>query len=963
MRPLKLKIKGLRSYREEVEIDFVRDGLVAIVGDTGAGKSSILEAIIYVLYNATTWEQGNASLLRAEGERTMSVMLEFECNQKIYRITRSTSVDNHPASVHVLECITDPSDPNRLRSDKDAEIRTLIRQIIGLDYQGFRSAVLLPQGRFQTLLLAPRAEKTTILKGILRLDQLEKLRDTARHLHKELNQQIHMAEMTRTTLLPDPVGELAQAQAALTAAQSDEAKFSEIRQTLKSLQQTQSSLQAQVAQQQDQLERITAITIEPHPNQEVLATVADIRTQIGACQTAILDCEAEIVMLHDMLSGVEVTELHQRQQNLEALLFLQPQINTTATNLQAAADYLQLQAEQQTQAQAHLHQALQARQAANDARNQAETAEREGLELKAQIAQLQQQKTSTQQELNYTQKRRKEAQKSLQGLQQSLAKAQRELQKHQAALAVAQQQADLHAAEEIRASLQLGEPCPICLQPVAQLPSSPHSHASISLETAIQQERDSLALTLRLQGEYDFVNTQIQDLDTELTNRRQTLHEVNDNLYRIESSLPNLTTLTQRRLHCVEILEACEAAAQRAQTELATTQTQFNQALYEHDLAAATIQRLQTNWQEWLVTVALPPATELPQIQAAQTQVLQAIAAAEQLLADVTNAEQNLQNQKTRLQDLRTAEESQAVIPIQHLRDQLIRLESLIGESGLLTTPLTLENLETCAHQALQLQQNAVAQLKQVIAANQVQISRTELELAQIMHDAEIADEATLDEFFAQARALAINAAQRIRQAEADIPQAQMLDAALLPARIRLEAIVEVDDLLANSKFIEFVVSKKENSLLGVASTILLQMSKHRLGFAEGFQIAEAGSGEPRDPRTLSGGELFLASLALALALVEIAGREGGKMGALFLDEGFASLDATTLDDAIDALELEAQGGKLVAVVSHLKAVAERIDQVLEVKRNESGTSTVHWISAAERDLLSLQDLEASLVQ
>lgn len=54
MRPRRLRVKGLRSFRAEREIDFTDLGLVALVGDTGAGKSSILEAITYALYNATT---------------------------------------------------------------------------------------------------------------------------------------------------------------------------------------------------------------------------------------------------------------------------------------------------------------------------------------------------------------------------------------------------------------------------------------------------------------------------------------------------------------------------------------------------------------------------------------------------------------------------------------------------------------------------------------------------------------------------------------------------------------------------------------------------------------------------------------------------------------------------------------------------------------------------------------------
>ncbi|TML56750.1 MAG: SMC family ATPase, partial [Actinobacteria bacterium] len=91
MRPRLLRVKGLRSFRAEREIDFADLGLVALVGDTGAGKSSILEAITYALYNATTWDQRGVKQLISDGATTMSVELDFAVDGHVYRIARSTS--------------------------------------------------------------------------------------------------------------------------------------------------------------------------------------------------------------------------------------------------------------------------------------------------------------------------------------------------------------------------------------------------------------------------------------------------------------------------------------------------------------------------------------------------------------------------------------------------------------------------------------------------------------------------------------------------------------------------------------------------------------------------------------------------------------------------------------------------------------------------------------------------------
>src|SRR5437660_11614955 len=138
-------------------------------------------------------------------------------------------------------------------------------------------------------------------------------------------------------------------------------------------------------------------------------------------------------------------------------------------------------------------------------------------------------------------------------------------------------------------------------------------------------------------------------------------------------------------------------------------------------------------------------------------------------------------------------------------------------------------------------------------------------------------------------------------------------------------------------------------------------MSNDQFGFAPDFQVVHRITNQPRPRGTLSGGETFLASLALALALVEIAARAGTQLDALFLDEGFGSLDTNALDEALSALELQANEGRLVAVVSHVRAVAERIETVLEVTRSATG-SQAHWREPDEMEQSLAQELEARLL-
>lgn len=111
-------------------------------------------------------------------------------------------------------------------------------------------------------------------------------------------------------------------------------------------------------------------------------------------------------------------------------------------------------------------------------------------------------------------------------------------------------------------------------------------------------------------------------------------------------------------------------------------------------------------------------------------------------------------------------------------------------------------------------------------------------------------------------------------------------------------------------------------------------------------------------PNRLSGGEKFLASLALAL--VELHPRGGPRLGSLFPDEGFAALDVATLDSALEVLRAQAGGDRLVIVISHLHAVAEAVDDVLWVQRDPAG-STARWLTSAERNELVQADLASGL--
>ncbi len=99
--------------------------------------------------------------------------------------------------------------------------------------------------------------------------------------------------------------------------------------------------------------------------------------------------------------------------------------------------------------------------------------------------------------------------------------------------------------------------------------------------------------------------------------------------------------------------------------------------------------------------------------------------------------------------------------------------------------------------------------------------------------------------------------------------------------------------------------------------------------------IDHRNADEARLARTLSGGETFLASLALALALAEQVARSGSgaRLESLFLDEGFGTLDAATLEVVAGAMEDLGARGRMVGLVSHVPELAERVPVRFDVRR------------------------------
>ncbi|MGZ6801218.1 MAG: SbcC/MukB-like Walker B domain-containing protein, partial [Mycobacteriaceae bacterium] len=150
-----------------------------------------------------------------------------------------------------------------------------------------------------------------------------------------------------------------------------------------------------------------------------------------------------------------------------------------------------------------------------------------------------------------------------------------------------------------------------------------------------------------------------------------------------------------------------------------------------------------------------------------------------------------------------------------------------------------------------------------------------------------------------------------------------------------------------------YVLAARLEEVAAVASVRLRRMSGGRFEFVHsdapgargtrgglGLDIRDDYTGAVRSAKTLSGGESFLASLALALGLADVVSAESGgvPLDTLFIDEGFGTLDTSTLEEVMAVLDELRAGGRVVGLVSHVEELRQRIPNRLYVRKSRTGS-------------------------
>ena len=216
MLPLKLKMSAFCSYLEETEIDFTKfgkKGLYLITGDTGAGKTTIFDAICYALYKEASGDLRDPKLFRSKNappDIPTYVELTFISKGKKYTVRRSPEYERaskrgDKTTVSKAEAFITYYNGDDTKTEALRKSDTVIEDIIGIDVKRFKQLSMIAQGAFMRVLNADTAEKTEILRAIfntekfgLMQEELKALSDKCREKY-ELESRRLIAEIQRSS--------------------------------------------------------------------------------------------------------------------------------------------------------------------------------------------------------------------------------------------------------------------------------------------------------------------------------------------------------------------------------------------------------------------------------------------------------------------------------------------------------------------------------------------------------------------------------------------------------------------------------------------------------------------------------------------------------------------------------------------------------------------------------------------
>lgn len=927
MKPLKLTMSAFGSYAGKNVIDFTgqQQGIFLITGDTGAGKTTIFDAITYALYNQTSGGERNGNMMRsqyAQPETETYVELEFLYRGQTYRVRRNPDYKitktlkngkiREQKVPHSVE-LTLP-DGTVFPEKKNATDAKII-EILGLTADQFSQIVMIAQGDFLKLLYTKSDERKMIFSKLFRTDIYWKIQENLRRKSMEMDERIQendrAFEQEKSRIIPLP--------------ESEELPLDELverlRERLKDALKEQNLRRANVEELNKKITKYEEIN-------KLFVSLEKIRQtgkELEARQAESKERRQQIenALKADKVLVAEQQNLRQQQaveQSVQAIAKMEETLTNNQEMFETLKTQLQeVEAEQKREAadiqkkMLALEQSFPSYEALQNARSEEQQAKKvwEDLEKtseesfhkkEAGIAALKEQQKQQEQVVEQTKKNWE---------QTSLSAS--ESAKHYEHMyeAFLKEQAGILAE-----NLSAGCPCPVCGSTVHPDPAKLSDHAVTELE--VEQAKKT----------------------------RAAAEEKRDLAY---AAFEAEKTEKQKLAQAVEKEEA----------DFVLAQTIAKQQRKEAEQNYVSLQKTAEQIREKLVYPSLAEAKkQYAAMQKALEAAEQEIERKRQKVSELAEAMNTLKGQKlAEEENQKTAKKLAAKTEKEYAK--LLEKSGFVSEETYHLAILPersrskLEREEK-EYESQCLRQQSEQKLLEKQVSGKTYTDTTELN-EQLKAEKQALKEAEktymeLHTAYENDRSVLQNCAVYLEKGKKLESEDQVIKSLSKTANGRLSGSAKID-------FETYIQRQYFKQIIHEANKRLLTMSNHQFILKlkeeantgrktnEGLDLSVYSlvTDSERDVKTLSGGESFLAALAMALGLSDIVERSAGAIhpDMMFIDEGFGSLDAQSRQQAIEVLGELAGDSRMVGIISHVTELKEQIDRKLVVNRTDNGSRAV----------------------
>lgn len=927
MKPLKLTMSAFGSYAGKNVIDFTgqQQGIFLITGDTGAGKTTIFDAITYALYNQTSGGERNGNMMRsqyAQLETETYVELEFLYRGQTYRVRRNpdykitkTLKNGKIREQKVLHSVELTLPDGTVFPEKKNATDAKIIEILGLTADQFSQIVMIAQGDFLKLLYTKSDERKMIFSKLFRTDIYWKIQENLRRKSMEMDERIQendrAFEQEKSRIIPLP--------------ESEELPLDELverlRERLKDALKEQNLRRANVEELNKKITKYEEIN-------KLFVSLEKIRQNGKELEARQVESKERRQQIENALKADKVLVAEQQnlrqQQTVEQSVQAIAKMEETLTNNQEMFETLKTQlqeveAEQKREAadiqkkMLALEQSFPSYEALQNARSEEQQAKKVWEDLgktseesfhkkEAGIAALKEQQKQQEQVVEQTKKNWE---------QTSLGAS--ESAKHYEHMyeAFLKEQAGILAE-----NLSAGCPCPVCGSTVHPDPAKLSDHAVTELE--VEQAKKT----------------------------RAAAEEKRDLAY---AAFEAEKTEKQKLAQAVEKEEA----------DFVLAQTIAKQQRKEAEQNYVSLQKIAEQIREKLVYPSFAEAKkQYAAMQKALAAAEQEIERKRQKVSELAEAMNTLKGQKlAEEENQKTAKKLAAKTEKEYAK--LLEKSGFVSEETYHLAILPersrskLEREEK-EYESQCLRQQSEQKLLEKQVSGKTYTDTTELN-EQLKAEKQALKEAEktymeLHTAYENDRSVLQNCAVYLEKGKKLESEDQVIKSLSKTANGRLSGSAKID-------FETYIQRQYFKQIIHEANKRLLTMSNHQFILKlkeeantgrktnEGLDLSVYSlvTDSERDVKTLSGGESFLAALAMALGLSDIVERSAGAIhpDMMFIDEGFGSLDAQSRQQAIEVLGELAGDSRMVGIISHVTELKEQIDRKLVVSRTDKGSRAV----------------------